>query len=160
AYFRSLAGATRRPVILQTSGGVRHLVPSTDLIIELAREFPHLGYVKEESEPLVPRLKAELANRGVMKGIFCANLGVNWLFAMRLGVDGVITGNGMYAVLLAKIWALHEQKKAADLRDAYSRFLLMRTLNERVPGADLYIMKKRGVFKTRVVRTGPPVAGG
>jgi 4-hydroxy-tetrahydrodipicolinate synthase len=159
AYFRALAAATKRPIIVQTSGGVRGLVPSTAMIVELAREFPHCGYVKEESEPFVDRLKAELARRDVMKGIFCANLGVNWLYAMRLGVDDVVTGNAMYADLFAKIWRFHEQQKAAELRDAYSKFLLMRNLNEQVPGADLYVMKKRGIFKTTVVRTARPTPG-
>lgn len=158
-YFRALAGATKRPVILQTSGGARNLVPPTEMIVGLAREFAHLGYVKEESEPLVERMKAELAHRDVMKGIYCANLGVNWLYAMRLGLDGIITGNAMYADLFARLWALHEQRKTDELRDAYSRFLLMRNINEFVPGADLYIMKKRGLFKTTIVRTGPPAGG-
>jgi 4-hydroxy-tetrahydrodipicolinate synthase len=159
AYFRALAGATSRPVILQTSGGAPALVPPTEMIVDFAREFPHLGYVKEESEPLVPRLQAELARRDVMKGVFCANLGANWLYAMRLGVDGVITGNAMYADLFTTIWKLHEQKRATELRDAYGKFLLMRNLNELVPGADLYIMKKRGVFKTTAVRKRRPAPG-
>lgn len=159
-YFRALAAATKRPVIIQTSGGARNLIPPPEMIVALAREFPHFGYVKEESEPLVERMKAELAHRDVMKGIFCAHLGVNWLFAMRLGLDGVITGNAMYADLFATLWRLHEQKKTSDLRDAYAKFLLMRNLNDYVPGADLYIMKKRGVFKTTIVRSGPSSADG
>jgi dihydrodipicolinate synthase/N-acetylneuraminate lyase len=158
-YFRALAGATSRRVIVQTSGGARGLVPPVDMIVGLAREFPHLGYVKEESEPLVERMKGELAHRDVMKGIFCANLGVNWLYAMRLGLDGIITGNAMYADLFAKIWELHERKQSDALRDAYSRFLLMRNLNELVPGVDLYILKKRGIFKTTVVRSRQPAPG-
>jgi 4-hydroxy-tetrahydrodipicolinate synthase len=159
AYFRALAGATKRPVILQTSGGARDLVPSTDLIVELAREFPHFGYVKEESEPLAERIRAEVAARPPMKAIFSANLGANWLYAMRLGVDGVITGNAMYADLFATMWTLHEAHKDGELRDAYARFLLMRNLNEQLPGADLYVMKKRGIFKTNATRAGRPAAG-
>ncbi len=159
AYFRALGAATRRPVILQTSGGARELVPPPALMVELAREFPHLGYVKEESEPLIERMKAELAHRDVMKGIYCANLGVNWLYAMRLGLDGIITGNAMYADLFARMWELHERNQRDALREAYSRFLLMRNLNELVPGADLYVMKKRGLFKTTFVRTGRPRPG-
>jgi dihydrodipicolinate synthase/N-acetylneuraminate lyase len=157
-YFRALAGATSRRVIVQTSGGARGLVPPVEMIVGLAREYPHLGYVKEESEPLIERMKGELTHRDVMKGIFCANLGVNWLYAMRLGLDG-ITGNAMYADLFAKIWELHERKQSDALRDAYSRFLLMRNLNELVPGVDLYILKKRGIFKTTVVRSRPPAPG-
>lgn len=159
AYFRALAPVTSRPVIVQTSGGARNLIPSTDLIIDLAREFPHMAYVKEESEPLNDRLRAEVAARTVMKGIFGANLGVTWLYQLRLGVDGVITGNAMYADLMAKIWSLHEEGKAEALRDAFSKLLLMRNLEEQIPGASLYIMKKRGVFKTTVRRTSAPASG-
>ena len=70
AYFRALAQATARPVIVQTSGGAKGLVPSTDLIVELAREFPHLGYVKEESEPLAERMQAEARQSPADEGDF------------------------------------------------------------------------------------------
>jgi 1-pyrroline-4-hydroxy-2-carboxylate deaminase len=153
SYFRALAGVTKRPVIVQTSGGAPSLPPSVELIVSLAREFPHLGYVKEESQPLVPRMKDELRHRPVMKAVFGANLGANWLYEMRLGLDGVITGNAMYADAMAQMWALHEQGSVERLRDLFSRFLLMRNLSEQLPGVDLYVMKKRGIFKTIVVRT-------
>ena len=35
----------------------------------------------------------------------------------------------------------------------------MRNINEQIPGADLYILKKRGIFKTLITRKGPPQAG-
>jgi len=152
AYFRALGAATSRPVILQTTGGAQGLTPSTDLIIDLAREMPNFGYVKEESEPLVERMQAEIAHRPPMKGVFGANFGASWLYQMRLGADGVITGNAMYADLMARIWEFHERGQADQLRDAYSKFLLMRNLNEQIPGADQYVMKKRGIFKTIATR--------
>jgi len=152
-YFRALGKVTSRPVIVQTSGGTRDLIPSTELIVDLAREMPNFGYVKEESEPLVDRIKAELRQRPPMKAVFGANLGAHWLYQMHLGTDGVITGNGMYADLMARIWDLHVRGQADQLRDAFGRFLLMRNLNEQIPGADLYVMKKRGVFKTTVTRS-------
>ena len=158
-YFRALAGITKRPVIVQTSGGNRSLAPSTDLIVQLAREFPNFGYVKEESAPVLERMRAEVKQRPPMKGIFGASFGVGWLYEMRLGLDGVITGNAMFADLMARIWQLHEQGKREELRDAYSKFLLMRNLDEQVPGTNLYVMKKRGIFKTTVTRAGAPVEG-
>jgi 4-hydroxy-tetrahydrodipicolinate synthase len=151
-YFHALAGATRRPVIVQTSGGARELVPTTDLILALARELPNFGYVKEESDPLMERMQAHLRHRPAMKGIFGASFGTGWLYEMRLGLDGVITGNAMYADVMARMWALHEQGKADQLREVFSKWLLMRNINEAVPGADLYVMKKRGIFKTTVTR--------
>ena len=67
-------------------------------------------------------------------------------------MDGVITGNAMYADLMANLWNLHEQDKPERTRDAYSKFLLMRNAAQQIPGADLYVMKKRGVFKTAAAR--------
>ena len=58
AYFRALGGGHDAAVIVQTSGGARDLFPSVELIVELAKEFPHMAYVKEESEPLVKRMQA------------------------------------------------------------------------------------------------------
>lgn len=159
AYFRALGQAFRRPVFVQTSGGAKNLFPSVELIVELAGEFPHMAYVKEESDPVVARMQQELAARPVLKGIFGASLGTGFLYEMRLGLDGIITGMGMYADLFGRMWQLHEQGKHEEVRDAYSRFLLMRNLNESIPGTDLYVMQMRGIFRTTARRTGPPVNG-
>lgn len=153
-YFRALAGATQRPVIQQTSGGAKDLPLATEVILEMARQFPHLGYVKEESAPIVDRMRQEIASRPVMKGIFGASFATGWLFEMRLGLDGVITGESMYADLLGKIWRLHEQGRQDEVRDGYSRYLLMRNLNEQIPNVDLYVLRKRGIFKTTFTRRG------
>ena len=153
-YFRALARATTRPVFVQTSGGARDLPPTVDLIVELAREFPHMAYVKEESAPLVERMKSEIARRPPLKAVFGASYGVGWLYEMRLGLDGVMTGMAMYPDLMARIWAMHEQGDAAGVREAYSRFLLMRNVSAQIPGADRYLLKKRGIFKTTASRTG------
>ena len=157
-YFRALARTTSRPIVVQTSGGARDLPPTVDLIVDLAREYPHVAYVKEESAPLVERMKAEMRSRPPLKGVFGASLGTGWLYEMRLGLDGVITGMAMYPDLMAQIWALHERADAEGLRDAFSRFLLMRNVSQQIPGADPYLLKKRGIFKTTVTRTGGAAA--
>ena len=110
-YFRALAKLTKRPVIIQSSGGARGLAPSVDLLVELASDFPHLGYIKEESSPLVERMLAEVRRRPPIRSVFGANFAEGWLYEMRLGLDGVITGNAMYADLMATMWKLHEQGK-------------------------------------------------
>ena len=157
-YFRALGQATKRPVFVQTSGGARDLPPSVELMVELAREFPHLAYIKEESAPLVDRMRAELARRPPLKGVFGASFADGWLFEMRLGLDGVMTGMAMYADLMARMWDLHVRRDADALRDAYSKFLLMRNMNEQAPGSDLYVMQKRGIFKTTTTRSGGAAA--
>jgi dihydrodipicolinate synthase/N-acetylneuraminate lyase len=157
-YFRALAQATRRPIFIQTSGGARDLAPTVDLIVELAREYPHLAYVKEESAPLVERMQKELKQRPPLKGVFGASFAEGWLYEMRLGLDGVMTGMAMYADLMARLWELHERGDTERLRDAYSKFLLMRNINDTIPGADLYVMQKRGIFKTTTARSGGAAA--
>jgi len=157
-YFRALAQATGRPVFVQTSGGAKELAPPVELIVELAREFPHVAYVKEESAPLIERMKAEIGQRPLLKAVFGASLADGWLYEMRLGLDGVMTGMAMYADLMARLWDLHVRGDADAVRDAYSRFLLMRNVNQQIPGADLYVMQKRGIFKTTMARTGGAAA--
>ena len=83
-----------------------------------------------------------------------ASFADGWLYEMRLGLDGVMTGMAMYADLMARMWELHVAGDADRLRDAYSRFLLMRNINQQIPGADLYVMQKRGIFKSTTTRTG------
>jgi dihydrodipicolinate synthase/N-acetylneuraminate lyase len=135
---------------MQTSGGARDLAPSVELMVEVAREFPHMSYIKEESNPTVERMLLELKQRPPLRSVFGANFAQGWLYEMRLGLDGVITGNTMYGDLMAKIWNLHEQGKLEEVRDAYGRFLLMRNAAQQIPGADLYVMKKPGVLITHL----------
>lgn len=152
AYFRALGSLTQRPVIMQTSGGAKDLPPSVELMAALAREFPHMSCIKEESEPVVERMLAEIKLRPPFTSIFGANFGQGWLYEMRLGLDGVITGNAMYADLMARMWDLHVAGKHAEAMDAYSKFLLIRNAGQQIPGAELYIFKKRGIFKSTAVR--------
>jgi dihydrodipicolinate synthase/N-acetylneuraminate lyase len=159
-YYRALGNATRRPVIIQTSGGGgEHLAPSTDLIIELAREFPNFGYVKEEApvgrpREILARHKELLAHRPPMRAVLSANYGLGLLYEMRLGIDGVVTGSAMYTDVLSRIWDMHEAGRADALREAYGRYLLMRNLSDQIPSADLYVWKKRGVYKSMATRRG------
>jgi hypothetical protein len=77
---------------------------------------------------------------------------------LRLGSEGLITERAIYADVLTRVWQLHQSgSDPAALRDAYSKFLLMINLNKTHPGSDLrgiqlYLWKKRGVFRTMVSR--------
>jgi hypothetical protein len=97
-------------------------------------------------------MRALVAQRPPMRRVFGASFGIGWLYEMRLGLDGVITGNAMYADLMARMWSFHEHGRTEDLRDAFARFLLMRNLSQPIPGTDLYVMHKRGIFKTTTTR--------
>ncbi|MCR4411440.1 MAG: dihydrodipicolinate synthase family protein, partial [Thermoguttaceae bacterium] len=155
-YWRALAAVARRPVILQTTGGVAYKgpVPSVQLLVELARTYPHFGYIKEEAAPVIPRTRALLQARPPIRRVFSARGGLGWLYESRLGTEGLITERAVFADLLTRIWELQQSgSDPAALRDAYSKFLLMTNLAETHPGGSLrgfqlYVWKKRGVFRT------------
>ena len=159
-YWRALASITKRPVILQTTGGVAYKgpVPSLQLLTELAKELPNFGYVKEEANPVIPRTRALLAASPPIRRVFSARGGLGWLYESRLGTEGLITERAIYADVLTRIWQLQQSgSDPAALRDAYSRFLLMTNLSTTHPGGglrgiQLYLWKKRGVFQTMVSR--------
>lgn len=159
-YWRALAAVAKRPVILQTTGGVAYKgpVPPVPLLVELARDFPHFGYVKEEAAPIYSRISELVAARPPIRCVFGALGGFGWLYESRLGARGLITERAVYADVLTRIWELQQSGSSpAVLRDAYSKLLLMLNLAERLPGGtfrgvQLYLWKKRGVFKTLVSR--------
>lgn len=159
-YWRALAAVARRPVIIQTSGGVAYKgpAPSVKLLIELARESPHFGYVKEESSPIVPRMKELAAAKPTIRRVFSAMGGFGWLHQARLGAEGLITERAVYADLLSFIWERMQGGSDPEaLTDAFSKLLLMLNLRETIPGNQLrgfhlYVWKKRGVFKNMLSR--------
>ena len=158
-YWHELAAVTKRPVILQTTGGVayRGPVPSTELLIELGMGFSNFGYVKEEAGSVIARMRALVAAKPPIRRVFGARGGFGWLYELRLGAEGLITERAIYADVLTRIWQLHRSgSDPAALKDAYSKFLLMINLGKTHPGDlrgyQLYLWKKRGVFKTMVSR--------
>ena len=163
-YWHALAAVAQRPVIIQTTGGVAYkgAPPSVPLLIELAREFPHFGYVKEEAGNVVARMRALLAAKPPIRRVFSAMGGFGWLYQARLGSEGLITERAVYADLLARIWDLMQSgSDPVALQDAFSKYLLMLNLRETIPGNQLrgfhlYVWKKRGVFKNMISRNYGP----
>src|SRR5580704_18997326 len=140
-YFTALCKLTQRPVFVQTSGGTPGMVLSTDFMVDLAREFPNFGYIKEEHEPVIARMKALIAKRpDPVKRVFGANFGTSWLYQTRLGSDGTITGGAMYGDIYAQLWNLHVQNKVEDKRELFSKLLLMLNLDQDILGTRLYIL--------------------
>lgn len=156
-YWHALAGViTDRPVMIQTTARSGGIAPSTELLIELAKKFPNFGYVKEESSPVIPRIRALLASPAI-RSVFSARGAYGWLYESRLGTEGLVTERLAYADLLAKIWKLMRSgDDPATLRDMYSRLTLMLNLGHTHPGNlrgySLYLLKMRGVFRTMISR--------
>ena len=154
-YYAALCDVTDRPLFFQTSGGAPDVVPTVDFMVGMAREFPNLAYVKEERDPVHERMLALKQHRpDPIKSIFGAAFGRQWLYEMRLGMDGVMTGGAMYADIYARLWELHEAGEQDELRDLFGRLLLMLNLDRTIPGIRLYVLKQRGIFQTTKSRRG------
>ncbi len=148
-YYEALAGVTTRPVFVQTSGGAPDVEPTVDFMVGLAKDFPNLAYIKEERDPVHERMRELAKHRPQpIKSIFGAAFGRSWLYEMRMGMDGVMTGGAMYADVYAQLWELHQAKDTDALRDLYAKLLLLLNLDSIVPGVRLYVLKKRGIFST------------
>jgi 1-pyrroline-4-hydroxy-2-carboxylate deaminase len=150
-YFRALAGVTKRPFFVQTTGGSRKVTPTVEFLLELAREFPNFGYVKEELAPVNERMKELAKHRPAIKSVFSGAAGKGMMFEMRQGFDGTMPG-APYADVYARIWNLYQSGKQAEARDLFAKLLLLINLDQEVPGTRMYAMKKRGIFKTMVSR--------
>jgi hypothetical protein len=163
-YWHALAAVAKRPVIIQTTGGTAYKgpVPSVKLLIELAKDFPCFGYVKEEAGPVITRTRALLEAKPPIRRVFSARGALGWLFESRLGTEGLITERAVFADLLTRIWELQQSgSDPATLKDAYSKLMLMVNLSETVSGGSLrgfqlYVWKKRGVFKNMISRNYGP----
>ena len=156
-YWRALAEViTDRPVMIQTHGRRGAATPTTALLIELAKEFPNFGYVKEESSPVIPRIRALLASPSI-RSVFSARGAYGWLYESRIGTEGLVTERSAYADILAKVWKLMRSGSDPErLKDMYGKLTLMWNLQTTHPGNlrgySLHLLKMRGVFRNMISR--------
>lgn len=146
-YFKVLAGVTKKPFFIQTTGGAKGIAPDLALLEELARDFPNFGYVKEEYEPVIQRMSELARQRPAIKSVFSGEAGRGMMYEMRLGFDGTMPG-APFADVYAHIWNLYQSGKHDQARDVFSKLLLVVNLDQVIPGTRQYVMQKRGVFKT------------
>lgn len=157
-YYTELCKLAKRPVFIQTAGGAPEVEPTVEFIVEMGRKFSNFGYIKEEYKNVktaIGRMKQLAKHRpGAIKIILGASRARGWTYEMRLGMDGTLTGGPMYADVYGHMWNLHLEGKREEVREVYSKLLLMTNLESLIPGLRSYMMKRRGVFKTTVSRRG------
>jgi 4-hydroxy-tetrahydrodipicolinate synthase len=157
-YYAALVTLSKRPIFIQTSltGMPNALAPSVDMMVSLARQYPNLSCIKEETPPLVARMKAEIAHRPPLRSVFGASGADGWLYELRMGLDGEMTAQGMYGDLMVAIWTNYQAGRRDRAADVYSKLLLMKNCEAQIPGTERYIWQRRGVFKSRAQRRGAP----
>ncbi len=121
------------------------------MVIQLAKEFPALGYIKEEVEPVAHRAD-EYARAGVMSGIFSGSAGKYLLNEMAHGAHGTMPACE-FVDIEVQIYELAAASKLDEARALYQKLLPMITMEE------LYgmhfakaVLVRRGVFKTAKMR--------
>ena len=157
--YDALAAATKLPVIIQTYNG-KSPMPSAKLLIDLAKRHPATyGWFKVEGtgRDIVPCARDLVAAKPVVKTVFTGWGGRDWLYHYRrVGTRGVISQRPMYADLMVKIWrALEKGDGSADA--PFAKFMYLRNLEDAIPapemrGWNLYVLKKRGVFRNTLSR--------
>lgn len=150
-YYRALARAVKIPIFIQNSGGVWGPAMPTAFVIELAKEFPSLGYIKEEVEPVSHRM-AEYGKSGVMSGIFSGNAGKYLLNEMAHGSDGTMPACQFIDVAV-QVYELAAAGKMEEARGLFEKLLPMIALEEN-HGMHFAkaVLVRRGVFKTAKMR--------
>ena len=158
--YDTLAAATKLPVIIQTYNG-KSPMPSAKVLIDLAKRHPDTyGWYKVEGtgRGIVPCARELVAAKPIVKTVFTGWSGRDWLYHYRrVGTRGVISQRPMYADLMVKTWrALESSDPLAD--DFFAKFMYLRNLDNVLPapemrGWNLYVLKKRGVFRNTLSRT-------
>ena len=158
--YDALAAATKLPVIVQTYNG-KSPMPSAKVLIDLAKRHPDMyGWYKVEGTGggIVLCARELVAAKGVVKTVFTGWSGRDWLYHYRrVGTRGVISQRPMYADLMVKTWrALERGDGSAD--ESFAKFMYLRNLEDALPapemrGWNLYVLKKRGVFRNTLSRT-------
>ncbi len=144
-YYGALARVTARPLFVQTTGGAKGVTPEVNFLVELAKEFPNCGYIKEEYQPVLERMAEMAKHKPPIKSVFSGNGGKGMLYEMRLGFDGTMPG-APYSDIHEQIWSLYQERRSrprprsvrAPARDHHRR-----RRDSRYPPA---ILKKRGVL--------------
>ena len=150
-YYEALAGVTTRPVMIQTQPNLPGVEFETDFILDLARRHPHLGYVKEEAQPVFDRIQA-LVGRPEIQRVFSAMRGRYFAYDLRLGVDGLVSGMAMYADVFVRMWEARLHEEWDEVRDVHAKLLVMLTCETEIPATGRYLLQRRGIFRTRVHR--------
>lgn len=147
-YYRTLSRITKRPFFIQTTGGAPSVDPTVDFLIELARELPNFGYIKQEHQPIYERIHALAKARPAIRAVFSGPVGI---YEMRVGCDGCMP-EALYPDIDVQIWEHYHSDREAKAREIFSKRLLMTAAAEHISGTPAYVMKKRGIFKTAYSR--------
>jgi dihydrodipicolinate synthase/N-acetylneuraminate lyase len=150
-YYASLAQAIRLPIFVQNSGSPWGPALSTQFVLQQARQYPQLAYIKEEVGPVPHRLEV-YAKSGAMTGIFSGSAGKNLLNELPRGSSGTMPAC-QFIDVNAQIYDLAVGGKTQEAYNLFKALLPMINLEETY-GMTLAktVLVRRGVFKLAKMR--------
>lgn len=155
-YYRALAQEVKLPIFIQNSGGNYGPAMPTDKIIDLAKEYPSIAYIKEESKPVTHRIGAMVKDgEGILKGVFSGGWGSSLLNELRRGCVGTMPGSSIVDVY-AEIIDLYHAGKLKKAQAIFDKAIAMVTFKRPFSiQMEKEILRRRGVFKNTRMRTSP-----
>ena len=126
-FFRTLARTVPLPIFIQNSGGAQGPAMPVDMMVDMAKEYPQVSYIKEEARPVLERI-VELADKGkgVVKGVFSGAGGTRLIEELNNGSRGSCPSAGMIDVF-SRVFNMYEageklsaEKLFAGLRPMFS----------------------------------------
>ena len=151
-YYKQIGRASSLPMIVQAIGNV-----TVDDIINMAKQVPTLGYVKDEAG-FTPHRITEFAKRAPHIKILTGNHGQMFPDELNRGAVGTMPAGG-FADLYVNVWDAWRAGNHAQALDEFARTnLFISEVKEYGLDSVKYILELRGVFKNHLVRQRP--AGG
>lgn len=145
-YYKRIAASTNLPVFIQNTGGVWGPALPTSFVIQMAKDHPQFGHVKEEVTPSIPRYE-EYSKSGVMKSIFSGTGGRFLPHDLAHGAHGSMN-IAAFADITAQIWSLYSTGKRGEAFTLHERLLALQNLGDLHRGFAKAVLVKRGVFKS------------
>ncbi len=155
-YYRALAREVDLPIFIQNSGGNYGPAMPTEKIIELAKEYPSIAYIKEESKPVTHRIGAMVEQgEGILRGVFSGGWGSTLLNELRRGCVGTMPGSSIVDVY-AKIIDLFLDDKREEAQEIFDKVVsLVRFKGNFSIAMEKEILTRRGVFRNTRMRIAP-----
>ena len=150
-YYRSLVEAIRLPIFVQNSGSPWGPALSTEFVLQQAKQYPQLAYIKEEVGPVPHRLET-YARSGAMTGIFSGSAGKNLLNELPRGSSGTMPACEFIDVN-ARIYELAVGGKTEEAYRLFKSLLPMINLEETYGMVFAkHVLVRRGIFKLAKMR--------
>lgn len=153
-YFQRIADGISIPIVAQDHPASTQVHMSSELLLRLVADIPHIACIKEEAVPTPPKTRALIKGMtGRRRATILTGLGALYgRYDLESGADGFMTGFAFPEILQAFV-AAHGAGDEGRLHVLYERFLPL-IVFEQQPGVAVRkeIFRLRGLVRSSRVR--------